>query len=108
MDSLRFESLPGIFKYGGEGGIRPLCRRHHGGSGVGSPALADAARPGPLFRHRRRSLRFESLPGIFKYGGEGGIRTLGTLRYTRFPVVHLRPLGHLSAGGKRYMNPAVL
>ncbi len=29
-------------------------------------------------------------------GGESGIRTRGTLRYTRFPVVHLRPLGHLS------------
>src|SRR4051812_25073759 len=29
-------------------------------------------------------------------GGEGGVRTHGTLRYTRFPVVHLRPLGHLS------------
>ena len=29
-------------------------------------------------------------------GGEEGIRTLGTFRYTRFPVVHLRPLGHLS------------
>ena len=29
-------------------------------------------------------------------GGEGGIRTLGTLRYTRFLIVHLRPLGHLS------------
>ena len=32
-----------------------------------------------------------------KLGGEGGIRTLGTgLPHTRFPVVHLRPLGHLS------------
>ena len=30
-------------------------------------------------------------------GGEGGIRTRGTLlAYTRFPGVHLRPLGHLS------------
>ena len=30
-------------------------------------------------------------------GGEGGIRTLGTLiTYTRFPVAHLRPLSHLS------------
>ena len=29
-------------------------------------------------------------------GGEGGIRTRGTLRYTRFPIVHLRPLGHPS------------
>src|SRR4051812_15507168 len=28
--------------------------------------------------------------------GERGIRTLGTFRYTRFPVVLLRPLGHLS------------
>ena len=28
--------------------------------------------------------------------GEGGIRTLGTRGYTRFPVVHLQPLGHLS------------
>ncbi len=28
--------------------------------------------------------------------GEEGIRTLGTLRYTRFPIVHLRPLGHPS------------
>ena len=28
--------------------------------------------------------------------GESGIRTHGTFPYTRFPVVHLRPLGHLS------------
>ena len=34
---------------------------------------------------------------VFVNGGEGGIRTLGTLfTYTRFPGVHLRPLGHLS------------
>ncbi len=32
------------------------------------------------------------------YGGEGGIRTLGTLlAYTHFPGVLLRPLGHLSS-----------
>ena len=31
-------------------------------------------------------------------GGETGIRTLDTLRYTRFPSVRLQPLGHLSAG----------
>ena len=30
------------------------------------------------------------------YGGETGIRTLDTLRYTRFPSVRLQPLGHLS------------
>ena len=27
--------------------------------------------------------------------GEGGIRTRGGLRHTRFPILHLRPLGHL-------------
>jgi hypothetical protein len=28
--------------------------------------------------------------------GAGGIRTLGTFQHTRFPIVHLRPLGHRS------------
>ena len=33
----------------------------------------------------------------FSNGGERGIRTPGTLlAYTRFPSVHLKPLGHLS------------
>ena len=30
------------------------------------------------------------------YGGEGGIRTLGTARFTRFRVVRFQPLSHLS------------
>ena len=34
-----------------------------------------------------------------KNGGERGIRTLGTLRYTAFPMRRLRPLNHLSAVG---------
>jgi hypothetical protein len=34
-------------------------------------------------------------------GGEGGIRTLGTLPYTHFPGVLLRPLGHLSNQSNR-------
>jgi hypothetical protein len=34
------------------------------------------------------------------YGGEGGIRTLGTLPYTHFPGVRLRPLGHLTSGAQ--------
>ncbi len=34
--------------------------------------------------------------GLNVYGGETGIRTLDTLRYTRFPSVRLQPLGHLS------------
>ncbi len=33
---------------------------------------------------------------FFKYGGEGGIRTLDTLPYTHFPGVLLQPLGHLT------------
>ena len=41
-------------------------------------------------------------------GGESGIRTHGTFRYTRFPSVRLQPLGHLSAqhdGGLRVRSP---
>jgi hypothetical protein len=35
---------------------------------------------------------------VLKSGGEGGIRTLGTLlTYTRFPGVRLQPLGHLTS-----------
>jgi hypothetical protein len=37
-------------------------------------------------------------------GGETGIRTLDTLRYTRFPSVRLQPLGHLSAGLRAFLN----
>ena len=41
------------------------------------------------------------------YGGERGIRTLGTLlTYTRFPGVLLQPLGHLSVR-RRYIIYAV-
>ena len=39
--------------------------------------------------------------------GETGIRTPGKLPYTRYPSVHLQPLGHLSglkmAAGKEYI-----
>src|SRR6267142_4057455 len=38
-------------------------------------------------------------------GGERGIRTLGTLRHTRFPIVLLRPLGHLSSYSSHQPNP---
>ena len=33
---------------------------------------------------------------FFELGGEGGIRTLGTLPYTHFPGVLFRPLRHLT------------
>jgi hypothetical protein len=38
------------------------------------------------------------------HGGETGIRTLDTLRYTRFPSVRLQPLGHLSAVFAAFLN----
>lgn len=43
------------------------------------------------------------LLGGGKYGGETGIRTLDTLRYTRFPSVRLQPLGHLSVAGMQHL-----
>ena len=40
---------------------------------------------------------YDKLNNVLGSGGEGGIRTRGTLlKYTRFPSVHLKPLGHLS------------
>ena len=32
----------------------------------------------------------------FQFGGKAGIRTPGGLHHTTFPMLHLRPLGHLS------------
>ena len=75
--------------------------------------LRDSSLFSGLFAQALIGRGFESLPSGFGVcdrsfmaagferrqidGGEGGIRTLGrVLPYTRFPVVHLRPLGHLS------------
>ncbi len=60
----------------------PICRTREG----------SAHRPAP---HKQKT---PLVSGVFcLYGGEGGIRTLGTLvTYTHFPGVRLRPLGHLS------------
>src|SRR4029079_902297 len=52
----------------------------------------------------RRRLIPLGLPGrgaAAQVRGERGIRTLGTSRYTRFPIVPLRPLGHLSRFWRR-------
>ena len=38
-------------------------------------------------------------------GGERGIRTPGELPHTRFPVVHLQPLGHLSNSSRLPVFP---
>jgi hypothetical protein len=79
------------------------------------PDLTEFAAPsctGPNYQqstsHLKNNIRLETLPftdtvwfgslALYASGGEGGIRTPGTLlEYTRFPVVHLQPLGHLSA-----------
>ena len=50
------------------------------------------------------SCGFEGVPE--RSGGETGIRTLDTLRYTRFPSVRLQPLGHLSAAGWAQAAPS--
>ena len=53
-----------------------------------------------VFLTVHKILRHKKAPSIkylrLVYGGERGIRTLGTLRYTHFPGVLLRPLGHLT------------
>ena len=51
----------------------------------------------------QNGIRFIAYKRVFvnlfpnKNGGEGGIRTPGSLRYTRLAGGHHRPLGHLSA-----------
>ena len=46
---------------------------------------------------RKSLLRRTRLSNRKISGGEGGIRTHGTLPHTRVPGVHLKPLGHLSS-----------
>ena len=48
-----------------------------------------------LYASKRKGLQIYSA-SLQIYGGGAGIRTLGTLRYNRFRVCHLRPLGHPS------------
>ena len=45
-------------------------------------------------RAKKKSPKNLDFSGFF--GGELGIRTLGTFLYTAFRVLHLRPLGQLS------------
>ena len=43
------------------------------------------------------------------YGGEGGIRTLGSVNYTRLAGEHHRPLGHFSKTSKsRYLPLSIM
>ena len=54
-----------------------------------------------VFRLRNLS---DSIEFRERDGGETGIRTLDTLRYTRFPSVRLQPLGHLSGYESIYVS----
>ena len=55
---------------------------------------------GPAVRFPRSAKKGGDLAIAPESGGERGIRTLGTLRYTAFPVLHNRPLCHLSVKPK--------
>ena len=48
------------------------------------------------------TLKMRNRP-LDEFGGEGGIRTPGTLRHTRFRVGHIRPLCHLSSKNGLYL-----
>gem|GEM_PF-1079614 len=57
-------------------------------------------------KHRTQAKKKAAIAAL-KLGGERGIRTPGTLlRYTRFPGVHLQPLGHLSIKTARHKSPS--
>ena len=71
--------------------MHPLRRRHHGELYVGSPPLAITAIIGrssdiksalTALRIPQRNSPAAKQPGILVYGGEGGIRTLGTVSRT--------------------------
>ncbi len=84
-----------------------LCAQPYG-------RFADAFAPGEC-SNPMRILTFPSLHtkkpprgGFCLYGGEGGIRTLGTVKYTHFPGVLFRPLRHLTKIRGRTLHKALL
>ncbi len=82
-----------------EGLIR-RCTAHPCGASAeptSAPTLARwLSNPGEASHHTHLTNKNRHVGG-FWFGGEGGIRTLGTLlTYTHFPGVLLQPLGHLS------------
>ncbi len=81
------------------------CVAHPFGAACGrSSQQAALLEPGEGSHPPSVGIRFAVLPEaknrpsgrFFKFGGEGGIRTLDTLPYTHFPGVLLQPLGHLT------------
>jgi hypothetical protein len=62
--------------------------------------------PGTLFNPECASGGYDHSLSSPRCGcGQGGIRTPGTFRYTRFPGVHNRPLCHLSREGRCSLSP---
>jgi hypothetical protein len=82
--------------------IRALRALDPGGAappGTPKSSLRSKLHPSPSPPHPSRGR------SSMMVGGEGGIRTLDTLPYTRFPSVRLRPLGHLSISWGRGLPP---
>ena len=71
---------------------KKMIARHPCGTQSNSLPLLPSG-PGGV---RKSLLRRTRLSNRNISGGEGGIRTHGTLPHTRVPGVHLKPLGHLS------------
>ena len=72
---------------------KKMIARHPCGTQSNSLPLLPSG-PGGV---RKSLLRRTRLSNRKISGGEGGIRTHGTLPHTRVPGVHLKPLGHLSS-----------
>jgi hypothetical protein len=71
-----------------------ISRREHPHRGLSTSLRFGRDDKGKSRYDRERRLRKGA--SLEMTGGESGIRTHGTLRYTRFPSVRLKPLGHLS------------
>ena len=97
---LRFESLPKVVKRRERDsayrrGLLPLLPARL------RPLTAPSVAPHPPLG--RRGLRFESLPKVVKRR-ERDSNPRCPHEHTRLPIVHLRPLGHLSMPGKSDAN----
>ncbi len=71
-------------------------------------SLLTAVKPLPIALKTKKPARTWTLmsdPGVDPYGGERGIRTLDTLRYTRSPGERVRPDYAISPKDKIYFTP---
>ena len=102
-DEAQLQEL-GFYIDGGEGGIirrftpHPSgCRRRLRRCLASLGSNREGSHPPMNFSLRQNDEAQLQELGFYIDGGEGGIRTLDTLRYTHFPGVLLRPLGHLTS-----------